>query len=82
MPSQGENIKMVNPQEVQNITRDYVRKRKNVEKVDIISAEQKEEAWIVKGTCPIDVAGHPWMEKFEVIIDHKGKIKNSHFGLV
>jgi len=75
-------ITMVSPKEIQNITIDYVKKRKNVEKVDIVSAEQKEEAWVVKGTCPIDVGGHPWMEKFEVIIDHKGKIKNSNFCLV
>jgi hypothetical protein len=73
---------MVSPQEIQNITKDYVKKRKNVENVEIIVAEQKEETWIVKGTCPIDVAGHPWMEKFEIIIDQKGKIKDSHFGLV
>jgi hypothetical protein len=30
--------------------------------------------WIVRGTCPIDLEGHPWAEKFEVIIDQKGKV--------
>lgn len=73
---------MVTPQDAQNITKDFVKKRKNVDKVEIISAEQKEGNWIVKGTCPIDVCGHPWMEKFEIVIDLKGKIKDSYFGLI
>jgi len=73
---------MVNPEDAQNITKDYVKKRKNVEKVEIISTEQKEECWIVKGSCPIDVCGHPWMERFEIVIDQKGKIKNSDFRLM
>jgi hypothetical protein len=73
---------MVSPEEIKSITKDFVKKRKNVDNVEIIAAEQKEESWVVKGTCPIDVCGHPWMEKFEVVIDHKGKIKDSRFGLI
>lgn len=73
---------MVTPQDAQSITKDFVKKKKNVEKVEIISAEQKEEGWIVKGTCPIDVCGHPWMEKFEIVIDIKGKIRDSDFRLI
>jgi hypothetical protein len=73
---------MVNTRDAQNITKDYVRKRRNVEKIDIVSAEQKEEVWVVKGTCPIDVCGHPWMEKFEIVIDAKGKIRDSDFKLM
>lgn len=73
---------MVTPQDAQNITKDFVKKRKNVERIDIISAEQKEEVWVVKGTCPIDVGGHPWMESFEIVIDVKGRIKDSDFKLM
>jgi len=73
---------MVTPQDAQNITRNYVKKRKNVDKVDIIVTEKKEEGYLVKGTCPIDVGGHPWMEKFEVVIDVKGKVKESDFMLM
>lgn len=73
---------MVTPQDAQNITRNYVKKRKNVDKVDIIVTEKKEEGYLVKGTCPIDVGGHPWMEKFEVVIDVKGKVKESDFVLM
>ena len=73
---------MVTPEDVQTITKDFVKKRKSVDKVEIISAEQKEEVWVVKGTCPIDVGGHPWMESFQVVIDPKGKIKDSDFKLM
>jgi hypothetical protein len=73
---------MVTPQDAQNITKDYVKKRKNVEKVDIIAMEKKDEGYLVKGTCPIDVGGHPWMERFEVVIDIKGKVKDSDFKLM
>jgi hypothetical protein len=73
---------MVTTKDAQDITRDFVKKKRNTEKVEIISAEQKEEIWVVKGTCPIDVSGHPWMEKFEIVIDLKGKIKGSDFTLI
>jgi hypothetical protein len=36
----------------------------------------------VRGTCPIDLEGHPWAEKFEVIVDQKGKIKSTDFALL
>jgi hypothetical protein len=57
-----------------DIAIDYVKKRKNTEKVDISMVERKNTMWIVRGTCPIDLEGHPWAEKFEVIIDQKGKV--------
>lgn len=57
-----------------DIAIDYVKKRKNTEKVDISIVERKNAMWIVRGTCPIDLEGHPWAEKFEVIIDQKGKV--------
>ncbi len=57
-------------------------KRKNTERVDISSIEQRNGCWVIKGTCPIDLEGHPWTEKFEVIVDAKGKIKSTDFSLL
>lgn len=73
---------MVTQQDAQKITKDFVKKKKNVEKVDIIATEKNEEGYRVKGTCPIDVGGHPWMETFEIVIDIKGKVKDSDFKLI
>jgi hypothetical protein len=51
-------------------------------KVDISTVEQKDAEWVIKGTCPIDLEGHPWAEKFEVVVDQKGKIKTTDFSLL
>ena len=51
---------------------------KNAE-IDVSSIEQRDSVWIIRGTCPIDLKGHPWAEKFEVVIDQKGKIKSTDF---
>jgi hypothetical protein len=61
---------------------DFLKKRKNIEKVDISTVEQNREVWIVRGTCPIDLEGHPWAEKFEVIVDQKGRIVSTDFALL
>jgi hypothetical protein len=37
---------------------------------------------MVRGTCPIDMEGHPWVEKFAVVVDWKGKIKDKNYGLL
>lgn len=73
---------MVNQQDAQNITKNFVKKKKGVEKVEIIATEKNDEGYRVKGTCPIDVGGHPWMERFEIVIDIKGKVKDSDFKLM
>ncbi|MEM3442818.1 MAG: hypothetical protein QW667_04400 [Candidatus Bathyarchaeia archaeon] len=66
----------------QKIALDFLKKRKNTEKIDISIVEEKDGMWIVKGTCPIDLDGHPWAEKFEVVVDGKGKIKSTSFSLL
>ena len=66
----------------QQIAVDYIKKRKNTEKIDIASVEEKKGVWVIRGTCPIDLEGHPWAEKFEVVIDPKGKIKSEDFSLL
>ena len=72
----------ISTEAVQQIAVDYVKKRKNTEKIDISTVEQKNGVWVIRGTCPIDLEGHPWAEKFEVVIDEKGKIKSTDFSLL
>ena len=73
---------MVEPQDVQIIAVRFVKEKKNVEEATVVTTEQKEGLWIVRGTCPIDLAGHPWRESFEITIDQKGKIRDSSFRLM
>jgi hypothetical protein len=67
---------------VQKIAVDYLKKRKNIERIDISTVEQKNGVWIIRGTCPIDLEGHPWAEKFEVVVDSKGRITYTDFSLL
>jgi hypothetical protein len=66
----------------QQIAVDFLRKRKNIEKIDVSIIEQKNEVWVVRGTCPIDLEGHPWAEKFELVVDQRGKVKSIDFSLL
>jgi hypothetical protein len=72
----------ISTESAQQIVVDYLKKRKSTEKIDISTVEQKNGVWIIRGTCPIDLEGHPWAEKFEVVIDEKGKIKSTDFSLL
>jgi hypothetical protein len=60
----------------------FIRQKKKIERVEISTVEQKDGCWVVRGTCPIDLEGHPWAEKFEVVVDQKGKIKSTDFALL
>jgi hypothetical protein len=64
------------------IALEYLKKRKNSEKIDISLVENEGSDFVVRGTCPIDMEGHQWAEKFEVIIDSKGKIKYEYSALL
>ena len=72
----------ISTEAVQQIAVDYLKKRKSTEKIDISTVEQKNGVWIIRGTCPIDLEGHLWAEKFEVVVDEKGKIKSTDFSLL
>jgi hypothetical protein len=72
----------ISTEAVRKIAVNYLKKRKNTEKIDISTVEENNGVWIIRGTCPIDLEGHPWAEKFEVIIDDKGKIKSTDFSLL
>jgi transcriptional regulatory protein LevR len=66
----------------QQIAVEFLKKRKSLERVEVSTVEQNKDIWVIRGTCPIDLEGHPWAEKFEVILDTKGKVKSSYFALL
>lgn len=73
---------MVNSEKVQDIAISFVKEKKNVANVSVVTTERKGGLWVVRGTCPIDLSGHPWRESFEIVIDQNGKIKDSSFRLM
>lgn len=73
---------MVELEDAQDIAISHVKEKRNVEDIRVIITEQKDGVWVIRGTCPIDVCGHPWRESFEVKIDQKGKIESSSFKLM
>lgn len=72
----------ISTEAAQQIAVDFLKKRKNTEKIDVSTVEQRDGVWIIRGTCPINLEGHPWAEKFEVVVDQKGKIKSTDFSLL
>jgi hypothetical protein len=74
--------KDISKENAQQIAVEYMRKRKNTEKIDVAAIEEKSGSWVIRGTCPIDMEGHPWAEKFEVIIDSRGKIRDTNSALL
>jgi len=75
-----ENI--VTKEAAEQIAVELLRRRKCSDKVEVSTVEQKDEVWIVRGTCPIDMEGHPWAEKFEVTLDIRGRVKSADFALL
>ena len=61
---------------------EFLKQQKNTDRIDVAVIEEHDEGWMVRGTCPIDLEGHPWVEKFAVVVDWKGKIKESNYGLL
>ncbi len=74
--------KGVTVEHAQQVAVEYLKRRKNVERVDVSTVDQKNDIWIVRGTCPIDLEGHPWAEKFEVMVDLKGRVRYEYFALL
>jgi hypothetical protein len=74
--------KGITVESAQQIAVDFLRKRKSTDRVDVSTVEQNKDIWVIRGTCPIDLEGHPWAERFEVIVDTKGRIKSTNFALL
>ena len=61
---------------------DFLKKKKNTDKIDVAMVEDHDEGYVVRGTCPIDLEGHPWAERFAVVVDSKGRIKTIDYALL
>jgi hypothetical protein len=72
----------VSKEAASEIVVDFLKKQKNTDKIDVADIEEQSGGWLVRGTCPIDLEGHPWAEKFAVVVDLKGKIKATDFSLL
>jgi len=75
-------VETVSKEVAQKVAVEYLRRQKSTDRVDVSFVEKKREDWVVRGTCPIDMEGHPWAEKFEIIVDPKGKVKALDFSLL
>jgi len=72
----------ISKEAAQRIAVEFLKKRKYTDRVEVSAIEQKNENWIVRGTCPIDLEGHPWAEKFEITLDTRGRVKSTDFALL
>ena len=61
---------------------EFLKVQKNTDKIDVAVVEEQNDGWMVRGTCPIDLEGHPWAEKFAIVVDWRGKIKTTNFALL
>ena len=74
--------KGITVESAQQIAVEFLKQRKSTERVDVSTVEQNKDIWVIRGTCPIDLEGHPWAERFEVIVDTKGRVKSINFALL
>ena len=72
----------VSKEAASEIVVDYLKEKKNTEKIDVAMIEEQSDGWMIRGTCPIDLEGHQWAEKFAIVIDWKGKIKTVEYALL
>jgi hypothetical protein len=61
---------------------EFLKIQKNTDKIDVAVIEEQNDGWMIRGTCPIDLEGHPWAEKFAIVVDWRGKIKTTNFALL
>ena len=72
----------VTKESASQIASNYLKKEKNTQKIDIAMIEEKSDGYIIRGISPINLEGHQWAEKFEVVIDWNGKIKSTYYSLL
>jgi hypothetical protein len=72
----------VSKESASQIVVDFLKKQKNTDKIDVAMVEEQDGGWVVRGTCPIDMEGHQWAERFAVTVDLKGKITATDFALL
>jgi len=76
------NEKSIGVESARQLAIDFLKKRKNIERVEVSGVDKGNDIWVIRGTCPIDLEGHPWAERFEVIIDTKGRVRSTSFALL
>ncbi len=75
-------MRQLSKESASTIAVEFLKRQKNTQKIDVAMVEESKDGWVVRGTCPIDLAGHQWAEKFTVIIDWKGKVKSTDYELL
>jgi hypothetical protein len=75
-------LPQVTKESASQIASNYLKKEKNTQKIDIAMIEEKSDGYIIRGISPINLEGHQWAEKFEVVIDWNGKIKSTYYSLL
>ena len=61
---------------------EFLRYQKGTDKVEIALVERRDDCWIVNGITPIQFGEMQWPERFEVVVDLKGKIRAADFKLL
>jgi hypothetical protein len=85
MESAGGNAmkdNIITKESAQQIALDLLKRTKFTDRVIVSEVRQANEIWVIRGTCPIDLEGHPWAEKFEIVVDTRGRVKSTSFALL
>ena len=72
----------VSKETASQIAVEYLKKEKNMDKIEVAMIELEDNCWVVRGTCPLEFGEIAWPERFAVVIDLKGKIKSTDYGLL
>lgn len=75
-------MSQVSKEYASQIAVEYLKKQKNTDKIQVAIVELEDNCWVIRGTCPLEFGETQWPEKFSVIIDAKGKIKSTDYGLL
>ena len=75
-------MSQVSKESASQIAVEFLKKRKNTEKIEVALVEQQNDYWVVTGTCPMEFGERHWPERFAVVVDLKGKIKSTDFALL
>jgi len=75
-------MSQVSKEYASQIAVEYLKKQKNTDKIQVAIVELEDNCWVIRGTCPLEFGETQWPEKFSVVIDAKGKIKSTDYGLL
>ena len=61
---------------------EFLKNQKGTDNVEVALINRQDDYWIVSGTTPIQFGEMQWPERFEVVVDLKGKIRAADFKLL